>query len=163
MSPLRRLGETEPAGLGLFVPKPTRDRGLPPLLLCLTCFALSVDVRWRPLCLWRLVESAWSAVSALPLVRFSRPLAEPAVRVSTQRALRGSCRQALVVAGQGLGIWLPRHWYRVIDIAAMGRSSISPALGCRHCPVAVTSVRRTSVQFQWCRRISIRISRRQAK
>lgn len=101
-------------------------------------------------------------MSALPLVRF-QAARRTAVRVSMQRALRDSCRQALVAVGQGLGIWLPRHWYRVMEIAAMGGSSISPALGCRHRPVAVTSVRRTSVQFQRCRRISIRISRRQAK
>ncbi|GAB3853129.1 hypothetical protein GCM10027610_082570 [Dactylosporangium cerinum] len=55
------------------------------------------------------VESAWSAVSVLPLVRFSRPLAEPAVRVSAQRALHGCCRQAFSVAGQGLGIVVPRQ------------------------------------------------------
>jgi hypothetical protein len=84
----------------------------------------------------------------LPLVRLSRPLAEPTVRVSTQRAPRGFCRQALVAAVQGLGIWLPRHLYRVMEIAVMGRSSISPALGCRQRPVAVASVRPTSVQFQ---------------
>ena len=36
------------------------------------------------------VESAWGAVSRLLGVRFPRPLAEPAVRVSTQRALHGS-------------------------------------------------------------------------
>ena len=53
-------------------------------------------------------ESAWSAVPALPLARFSRPLAEPAVRLSTQRALHGSCRQACSGRGQGLGILLPR-------------------------------------------------------
>ena len=34
---------------GLFVPKPTRDCGLPPLLLRLTCPTPSVDVRWHPL------------------------------------------------------------------------------------------------------------------
>lgn len=54
-------------------------------------------------------ESAWSAVSALPPTRFSRPLAEPAVRVSTQRALHGYCRQAFSAAGQGLGIAVPRQ------------------------------------------------------
>lgn len=41
-----------------------------------------------------LVESARGAVSALLPVRFPVPLAEPAVRVSTQRALHGRCRQA---------------------------------------------------------------------
>jgi len=35
-------------------------------------------------------ESAWDAVPALLLVRFPRPLAEPAVRLSPQRALRKS-------------------------------------------------------------------------
>ena len=34
-------------------------------------------------------------------------LAEPAVRLSTQRALHGSCRQA-GSAAHGLGIWVPR-------------------------------------------------------
>jgi hypothetical protein len=53
-------------------------------------------------------ESAWSAVPALPLARFSRPLAEPAVRLSAQRALHGSCHQARSARGQGLGIVLPR-------------------------------------------------------
>src|SRR5205085_6891320 len=37
-------------------------------------------------------ESARGAVSTLPSVRFPGPLTEPAVRLSTQRALRGSCR-----------------------------------------------------------------------
>jgi hypothetical protein len=55
-----------------------------------------------------LVESAWGAVPMLPSVRFPRPLAEPAVRVSTQRALHGVCRQAGFAAVQGLGIVLPR-------------------------------------------------------
>jgi hypothetical protein len=55
-----------------------------------------------------LAESAWSAVPALPLARFSRPLAEPAVRLSTQRALHGSCRQGCSGRGQGLGTLLPR-------------------------------------------------------
>lgn len=35
------------------------------------------------------VESARSAVLVLPPVRFCGPLAEPAVRLSTQRALHG--------------------------------------------------------------------------
>ncbi len=55
-----------------------------------------------------LVESAWSAVPGLLPVRFSRPLAEPAVPVSRQRALHGICRQAWSAAVQGLGILLPR-------------------------------------------------------
>ncbi len=55
------------------------------------------------------VESAWGAVPALLLARFPRPLAEPAVRVSTQRALHGSCRGLVQAAGaHGLGILLPR-------------------------------------------------------
>jgi hypothetical protein len=54
-------------------------------------------------------ESAWGAVPALLLVRFPRPLAEPAVRVATQRALHGSCRGLVQAAWtQGLGIWFPR-------------------------------------------------------
>jgi hypothetical protein len=55
-------------------------------------------------------ESAWGAVPVLPLVRFPRPLAEPAVRLSTQRALHGCCRQAVLVRGgcQGFGI-VPRY------------------------------------------------------
>jgi hypothetical protein len=54
-------------------------------------------------------ESAWGAVPALLLVRFPRPLAEPAVRVSTQRALHGPCRGLVHAAcAQGLGIWFPR-------------------------------------------------------
>ena len=55
-----------------------------------------------------LAESAWSAVPALPMARFSRPLAEPAVPVSRQRALRGICRQGWLTGAQGLGILLPR-------------------------------------------------------
>ena len=39
-----------------------------------------------------MVESAWGAVSMLPSGRFPRPLAEPAVRVATQRALHAVCR-----------------------------------------------------------------------
>ena len=38
------------------------------------------------------VESAWGAVPVLGPVRFPRPLAEPAVRISPQRALHGFCR-----------------------------------------------------------------------
>jgi hypothetical protein len=53
------------------------------------------------------VESAWGAVPGLLPVRFPRPLAEPAVPVSRQRALHGVCRQAWSVAVQGLGILLP--------------------------------------------------------
>jgi hypothetical protein len=56
-----------------------------------------------------LVESAWGAVSGLLPVRFLRPLAEPAVRVSTQRALHGVCRGLVQTAeAQGLGMLLPR-------------------------------------------------------
>jgi len=51
-----------------------------------------------------LVESARGAVSGLLPVRFPRPLAEPAVRVSTQRALHGDCRQAGFGRAQGVGI-----------------------------------------------------------
>ena len=40
------------------------------------------------------VESTWGAVSGLLPVRFPRSLAEPAVRISPQRALHGFCRQA---------------------------------------------------------------------
>ena len=40
----------------------------------------------------RLVESAWGAVPGLLPVRFPRPLAEPAVPISRQRALHGVCR-----------------------------------------------------------------------
>ena len=42
---------------------------------------------------FRLGESAWGAVPGLLPVRFPRPLAEPAVRLSTQRALHGLCLQ----------------------------------------------------------------------
>ena len=56
----------------------------------------------------RVVESAWGAVPVLPSVRFPRPLSEPAVRVSTQRALHGIYRQAGCATVQGLGIVLPR-------------------------------------------------------
>ena len=55
------------------------------------------------------VESAWGAVPALLLVRFPRPLAEPAVRLSPQRALHGFCGGLVQAAWtQGLGILLPR-------------------------------------------------------
>src|SRR6266516_4622005 len=53
------------------------------------------------------VESAWGAVPGLPRVRFPRPLAEPAVRLSTQRALHGCCRQA-GLSTHRLGMLLPR-------------------------------------------------------
>jgi len=56
----------------------------------------------------RVVESAWGAVPGLLSVRFPRPLAEPAVPLSRQRALHGFCRQAWLRAVQGLGILLPR-------------------------------------------------------
>ena len=55
-----------------------------------------------------LVESARGAVLALLPVRFPVPLAEPAVRLSTQRALHGFCRQVWLRRFQGLGILLPR-------------------------------------------------------
>jgi hypothetical protein len=55
------------------------------------------------------VESARGAVPVLPPVRFPGPLAEPAVRISAQRALHGFCRQAGWGSFQGLGIVLPRY------------------------------------------------------
>lgn len=51
-------------------------------------------------------ESAWGAVTTLPPFRFPRPLAEPAVRLSTQRALHGHA--AAVASVQGFGIAAPR-------------------------------------------------------
>ena len=48
-----------------------------------------------------LVESARGAVPVLPPVRFPRPLAEPAVPISRQRALHGVCRQAGFVGARG--------------------------------------------------------------
>ena len=50
-----------------------------------------------------MVESAWGAVPGWLLVRFPRPLAEPAVPVSRQRALHGICPERQGSA-QGLGI-----------------------------------------------------------
>jgi hypothetical protein len=44
----------------------------------------------------------------LLLARFPRPLSEPAVRLSPQRALRGRCRQAWWGWVQGRGIDCPR-------------------------------------------------------
>jgi len=55
-----------------------------------------------------LVESAWGAVPGLLPGRFPRPLAEPAVRLSAQRALHGCCRQAVPAGVHGPGIVLPR-------------------------------------------------------
>ena len=55
----------------------------------------------------RAVRSAWGAVPMLPSLRFRRPLAEPAVCVSTERALHGVVRQVGCAAIQGLGIVLP--------------------------------------------------------
>jgi hypothetical protein len=49
------------------------------------------------------VESAWGAVPALLLVRFPRPLAEPAVRLSPQRALHGFCRGLVQAAWTQVG------------------------------------------------------------
>jgi hypothetical protein len=54
------------------------------------------------------VESVRGAVPVLPRARFPGPLAAPGVRVSTHRALHGSCRQAGLGSGQGVGILLPR-------------------------------------------------------
>jgi hypothetical protein len=54
------------------------------------------------------VESVRGAVPVLPRARFPGPLAAPGVRVSTHRALHGSCRQAGLGIGQGVGILLPR-------------------------------------------------------
>ena len=56
----------------------------------------------------RLVESAWGAVPGLLPGRFPRPLSEPAVRLSTQRALHDCCRQAVSAGVQGTGIVLWR-------------------------------------------------------
>jgi integrase family protein with SAM-like domain len=53
-------------------------------------------------------ESARGAVPALPPARFPGPLAEPAVRVSAQRALHGCCHQAGFAGGHGAGILFPR-------------------------------------------------------
>jgi hypothetical protein len=52
-------------------------------------------------------ESARDAVTTLPPSRFPGPLAEPAVRLSTQRALHGCCRSR--VQAQGTGIAAPRY------------------------------------------------------
>jgi hypothetical protein len=54
-----------------------------------------------------IAESAWGAVLGLLPARFPRPLAEPAVRLSTQRALHGICRQAGLGRAQGVRIVLP--------------------------------------------------------
>lgn len=54
-----------------------------------------------------LVESARSAVPVLPPARLCEPLTEPAVRLSTQRALHGVCCQAWLAVAQGLGIVFP--------------------------------------------------------
>jgi len=83
-------------------------------------------------------------VLALLPVRFPMPLAEPAVRLSPQRALHGSCRQA-VCRIQGLGIVLPRWRYRVTGIAEMRRSSISPAVIGRHRPVRSVTTSQASL------------------
>ena len=56
------------------------------------------QTRWQ----W-LAESARGAVPGLLLARFPGPFAEPAVRLSAQRALHGSFGQA-GPAAQGLGI-----------------------------------------------------------
>jgi hypothetical protein len=50
-----------------------------------------------------LVESAWGAVPELLPVRFPRPLAEPAVPVSRQRALHGVCPSGVVELDPGVG------------------------------------------------------------
>ncbi len=54
------------------------------------------------------VESARGAVPVLPPARFPGPLAEPAVPITEQRALRGCCRQAGFAGGHGDGILFPR-------------------------------------------------------
>jgi len=56
-----------------------------------------------------LVESARGAVTALLPFRFLVPLAEPAVRLATQRALHGLCRQARFDVTHGLGMRVPRY------------------------------------------------------
>ena len=68
----------------------------------------SADARvWATVSGDLVVESAWGAVPMLPSLRFRRPLAEPAVCVSTERALHGVVRQVGCAAIQGLGIVLP--------------------------------------------------------
>ena len=66
--------------------------------------AIVVPVQGHPFAPPHTVESAWGAVSGLLPIRFPRPLAEPAVRVSTQRALHGDCRQTGCGRAQGVGI-----------------------------------------------------------
>ena len=61
------------------------------------------------------VKSARGAVPVFRPARFPRPLPEPAVRLSTQRALhksRGSLRDGshpMAVVGQGVGMTVPRY------------------------------------------------------
>lgn len=81
----------------------------------------------------------------LPLVRFSGPLAEPVVRVSAQRAFRGCCRQALSVAGQGLGMVVPRQRWWVTGVAAIGWCSVPSAVTGNQVPVGVVNRLRMAV------------------
>ena len=62
-----------------------------------------------------MLESSWGAVPGLLPIRFSRPLAEPAVPVSWQRALHGVSGYAWLGASQG--ILLP--WYSVAGDRAL--------------------------------------------
>ncbi len=96
------------------------------------------------------VESAWGAVSGLLLVRFPRPLAEPAVPVSRQRLSTVSAVQAWLSRVQALGILTPRYRYRVTRTEAMLNSSTPSAVGLLHRPPRPRSRRRTSLHFQRC-------------
>ena len=95
-------------------------------------------------------EWALGVVPMLPPVRsFPGPLAEAAVRVSTQRALHGICRQAWL-ATQGLGIFARRYGYRVVGTLARLNSSIPSAVGLVHRPCGSVWCRRTSLHLQRC-------------
>src|SRR6516162_9241080 len=90
-----------------------------------------------------MVESAWGAVPGLLPVRFPRPLAEPAVPVSRQRALHGICRRAwLCVPGAGdlaAAVAIPgnRHLGDVEQLDPVRRRPEPPAVGAGEVPADV--------------------------
>jgi hypothetical protein len=82
------------------------------------------------------------------------PCRSPGSGLSTVSAV-----QAWLGSTQGLGILLPRYWYRVTGTDAMLNSSTPSAAGLLHRPPGPMSRRRTSLHLQRCSRIHQRITR----
>jgi hypothetical protein len=98
-----------------------------------------------------MVESALAAVPMLPSVRFLR-----AARRTRRASFHATgsplcvCRQAGLARIQELGIWAPRHRYRVIGTLQRLNSSSPSAEGRTQRPLRPVWCRRTSFHLQRC-------------